>query len=318
MHVMKRLLWIPLLFQVAVMAGQTQIDGDTIYVSEEVNPVVMFTGEVQGVTSLCGEGNYNTPVGGRRLDLMPAKSNPKSPCSLLVEVGDRSEKIQHRFTVVYRPSADRVIYDLSSEEKVAAFVKVKHLTRDADVSNSDNSPEKPLDIDDGEIVLDGALTLNKDSLAEQVRLLITAFTAYAQRIANKRNVDGNIRDALELFNNDREKIVETLSRKSGSRKRPIYKYLNDLSTIGYRSVSIQARGIQYVSEVRHVGDHWEGVVAFIQDFTGLSSPELNRAYKDATKKIATIEIRVYEQIIGGKTNKVWRVFLGDIKAEELM
>ena len=146
-----------------------------------------------------------------------------------------------------------------------------------------------------------------------------AFSNYISTIADKSKEETQRNNAIDiavkLFMNENN-TVEVSSLYSKEPKRfKIRAYLNKLKTLPYTKTTITWYDIFFASNFTKRPDgKYEAIATIYQRFEGTTNE--GGKYIDITKKSITIIIEEVEIKTGDKVDKVWEVFLGDIKVEE--
>ena len=131
--------------------------------------------------------------------------------------------------------------------------------------------------------------------------------------AEKRNMAE--KEALKLFYTGAIMEISGLNADGSVRiiSRPMGKYLARLKSLPYTRVLIKFYDIAYIRDFTKGPDgKYYSTATIIQEFTGFT--EDNIIYTDITKK----EIEIIIDIVEDKffNEKMWKIFLGDIKAAE--
>ena len=131
--------------------------------------------------------------------------------------------------------------------------------------------------------------------------------------AEKRNMAE--KEALKLFYTGAIMEISGLNTDGSVRiiSRPMGKYLARLKSLPYTKVLIKFYDIAYIRDFTKGPDgKYYSTATIIQEFTGFT--EDNIIYTDITKK----EIEIIIDIVEDKffNEKMWKIFLGDIKAAE--
>ncbi len=327
------------------MQAQLMVDGDTIYVSKKTHPFMQFESEVQTAAPTgCDEGNYDLRIGEYSVHLVPGKDNPESPCSILISTGSRKRPQQFRFTVIYK---DQGRYDdyiqLNSKEAIESFLS-KNKNKSANQKTvqqttikefEKTSPAKPVkkidnetsqEATSGDDELEAAIkSIDKNELKSYIDKLIDAFNTSLGLIhKNRRNANANtlIKRVIEkVFNNNRDRIVQQIAGKLNSNIETykITEYLDRFKLNSkYEKLDVTASNIEITGPIRAAPNgKYYATVVYLQTYTGYSTNELRKTYRDQVKKTAEIEIVINKDIVDGTIKYNWQAFLTDIKVNSI-
>ncbi|MGB1242446.1 MAG: hypothetical protein ACPG49_07990 [Chitinophagales bacterium] len=145
------------------------------------------------------------------------------------------------------------------------------------------------------------------------------FGQYIKVIGDKNSNISDASDAIDLaiaLFYDENKIVQVSSLNNTEIVNfAIERYLKRLQLLKYDKVDIEWYDVHKISDIR-LGDDgkYYGVITVYQRFTGHLVDGI--AYSDVTEKNIEIILEKITKTIGGTTQDVWDVFLGDIKVME--
>jgi hypothetical protein len=145
-----------------------------------------------------------------------------------------------------------------------------------------------------------------------------ALSNYISTIADKSKEETQksraIDLAVKLFMSENS-AVEISSLNKQTKRLKIRAYLNKLKLLPYYKVKISWFDIFFASNFTKRPDgKYEAIATIFQKFEGSNNDGIK--YIDITKKNIQIIIEQVEIKTGDKAEKVWEVFLGDIKVEE--
>ncbi len=145
------------------------------------------------------------------------------------------------------------------------------------------------------------------------------FGAYIEVISDKTTPISDAEDAIELavdlFIDDARFIEVSSIKREEIRSYPVRDYLRRLQLLKYSKVEVQWYDVHYASQLRLGEDgRYYGTITIYQKFKGYVENQV--IYEDVTRKDIEVVLERIPKNIGGKTQKIWEVFLGDIKVSE--
>jgi len=320
-------------------ADNHNIDQDTIRIPMGKSVLVRFPGEVDIASTLCNKTDYSTVYIGTNLEL---KSNIEAGsntfCNLFVKEGDKNTgSREHVFILmtVTNNSPFEAIYDIHTlkliETRKAAIEARKNgkgigAVPDIHNNSAPSSVSEPITANtaasassqpDGSSIDSAIYKIDQEALKDQIQKKVDAFYKCCTRLGRKIDVTETLNLAMTLFNNNDDKIVESISAKTGVRKnKKIRDYLIGLSQLSYTGIKILSKKIQFVSNIQKNTDGtYHATATVYQVFEGMRGERT--VYRDETVKTLDIEIVANEVVKEGKIITTWDIFLGDIKVEEL-
>lgn len=166
------------------------------------------------------------------------------------------------------------------------------------------------------------INLSADDIADfkkQTAQKVEEFQQHISTLANKKEAaeKRNLaeREALKLFYKGAEmEISKVLSNgKVDIKRRPMEKYLARLKALPFTQVKIEFYDIAYITDFTRGPDgKYYSTATIFQKFTGYNGDKI--VYTDITQK----EIEIILDLVEDKfyNEKRWKIFLGDIKANE--
>lgn len=144
---------------------------------------------------------------------------------------------------------------------------------------------------------------------------VVEFKNYLNVIANRKRSQSEkseaIKSALKLFTPGAS--IEVTSRnKAGAVKKPVAKYLNDLSNLNYSSVQIEYAELKLVSEFMQADDgNYYGIISGEQSFIG-NDGKGNLMYSDIVNKNYKVKLEAYKKIKDNREENKWNILFGDV------
>lgn len=144
---------------------------------------------------------------------------------------------------------------------------------------------------------------------------VLEFKNYLNVIANKKRSLGEkseaIKSALKLFTPGAS-IEVTSKNKPGATKKPVAKYLNDLSNLNYSSVEIEYAELKLVSEFMQADDgNYYGIISGEQTFVG-NDGKGKPIYSDIVNKNYKVKLEAYKKIKENREENKWNILFGDV------
>ena len=323
-----------------IYAQNLRIEEDTIYVTDEIRPMLYFGGEIRKADLLCASDNYRIPSDAKDIRILPNKSNPKSPCGLYIEEGNRDNPNAYRFVIVYKREGDYPdSYKYNTEERINARIAELERRKKNDVrivgtkseSKSEVKPDSKYGPEEYKGDLAKELNISMKELEEKVTKKIQKFNDRRDKIVNDRkNADVHMKYIVEqVFNNCSNCQITTISKKKGAEVFSLTDYLVKLRGLGgvYQKVNYNAEKVQLIGPVREgVDGKFYATAEIYQKFEGGSATQVGKdqyvwkykKYTDITYQTAQIEIVVYEAMDeNDHAIRKFDVFLTELKGQEI-
>jgi hypothetical protein len=337
----------------AAFSGQAQnIVGDTVRMSESSFPILMFPDPVKedGVIFTCNKNDYLSSIEGNRVRFKANVEKPASPCTILIDEGNRS----HQFVLIFESgSVSDLVHNFSSVDLLKERVDFLNARRkkqiaasapapaaepqnqavattaapagDAATATPTDAPPPPPEAaiptaagDPNTMELDGLVIKRAEFMAkvtgklELLRQDIEILIDKDKNSLQERNK--TVDNAFLLFNNDSTRRVQV---RNGTQifNRPIKTYLQLLARIKMEKPKVTLRNIQFVGDLKKGPDgKYHGFVTFVQEITGVRGDK--KMFKDVTEKRIEVVLVTWDEISGDKIVKKYDVFLGNISVED--
>jgi hypothetical protein len=348
----KRKLWLLLLFVLGCVYNSNgqglRINGDTIYVTEKIRPILLFAGDVEHDLS-AGEETFEIQNSGNTIIISASAAAKKRGSgdigAILLKEGEKKKKNQYLFYLAYRPSGNyKPYYDFDSDEDIQAHIadmerrknSVTTTTRsntggstgsNSSIASTGNSSDdsKPYGPDEYSEEPELDIEITHDELMKRVSNLIKRFNNYREQIVFDRKNAQKYCDRIttEIFNGCENCIIRTISRKGAAPvERSLKNYLNSLRQKPTNvSIELTAEKIQMVGKPVFNKERGKYYAYFeiLQSYKSYTTNELRAKYEDLTRVGTQVEIAVYDEMDAkGNTSRKFQIYLTEVKAEEIL
>ena len=319
-----------LILSTPVFSQELNISGDTIRVSSDANPSIIFPDEILNASTLCATENYTLPVSNNRIIIRPGVDRPFSPCVLTVDEGPKNNQRHHRFVLIFvnAPVSD-LVYDYSTtdalKQRIEFLANQKKRASAAPVApapavaaTTPAQPEMSFKSDAENYYIDG-IAIDKAAFQKHIDNKVLMFNRCCEKLCQKKqnNLKATIDYGMGLFNNNEDRLVSVTSKSGVPNTKPIRKYLTNMSNLPYSSVQMKWNNSAFLGNFHKNADgKWYGTVVFEQEFTGFD-PEGRVKYADKVKKQVEVVVEVFNAVgEDGKTVTKWDVYLANIGVYE--
>ncbi len=156
-----------------------------------------------------------------------------------------------------------------------------------------------------------------DRAIEKAKDLGSYISTISNKSTSREDATDAIKLALDLFYKDgTESYMQVSStNRSDVKSYLIPDYLRRLKLMKYSKVEIQWYDVSETTElIKQPDGTYTGSITIYQKFKGYQEGVL--VYEDITKKTINVVLEQIDINSGGKTEKVWSVFLNDIGVEQ--